>query len=218
MNIRKKYGTVTLAGAGPGDPELISVKAIKCLQQCDAVFYDFLIDTALLRYAKKAKKIYVGKRKGVNVLSQAELSKMLRDQAIKGKNIVRLKGGDPLIFGRGADEIEYLRSYHINVEVIPGISSATGIPAALGIPLTARGISSSVAFISGHAEDEKAHAPKPVEIPKTDTIVFLMGLTKLPVIVRSLRDAGWKETTPIIVISKGTYRDEKIASGTITTI
>lgn len=215
IDIRKKYGKVTLVGAGPGDPEFITVKAIKCLQKCDCVFYDYLIDKSLLDYAKKAEKIYVGKRKGANTLPQAELSKMLREKAMKGKSVVRLKGGDPLIFGRGADEIEYLRAYHIEVDVIPGVSSATGIPAALRIPLTARGISSSVAFISGHAEDEQAQLPKPVGIPKADTIVFLMGLTKLNIIVQSLLKAGWKETAPMIVISKGTYPDEKIVCGTI---
>ncbi len=113
-----------------------------------------MLDTSLLKYAPVAEHIYVGKRKGEHALSQEELSRQLKEKAVAGKKVVRLKGGDPLIFGRGADEIQYLRSYHVEVDVIPGISSATGIPSSLGIPLTARGISSSVAFLSGHEEDE----------------------------------------------------------------
>ncbi len=218
IDVRKKFGKVTLVGAGPGDAKLITLKGVECLKKADVVFYDYLIDTRLLNHCKKSKKIYVGKRKGEHALSQAVLSLMLRKHAQAGKDVVRLKGGDPLIFGRGADEIKYLQSYHIDVEVIPGVSSATGIPSLLGIPLTARGISSSVAFVSGHAEDEKSAQPQPVKIPQADTIVFLMGLTKLDVIVQSLRNDGWKDETPIIVISKGTKADEKIACATIATI
>lgn len=218
IDVRKKYGKVTLVGAGPGDPDLITLKAVKILQETDCVFYDYLIDKKLLEHAKKAEKIYVGKRKGEKVLAQSELSKMLRQKAQQGKNVVRLKGGDPLIFGRGADEIEYLHSYFIETQVIPGVSSATGIPSSLGIPLTARGIASSVAFVSGHSEDEDSANPLPVAIPKVDMIVFLMGLTKLGIIVESLRIAGWKETVPVIIVSKGSYPDEKIVCGAIENI
>ncbi len=213
IDVRKKYGKVTLVGAGPGDPELITLKGMEALKNADAVFYDYLADSQLLKYAKKAKKIYVGKRKGEDTLPQSELSKLLRQRAEQGQNVVRLKGGDPLIFGRGGEEIEYLRAFHIPVEVIPGVSSATGIPSSLGLPLTARGISSSVAFISGHGEDERNKQAQPISIPKTDTIVFLMGLTKLPLIVESLSKCGWPGETPIVIISKGTRPDEKIISG-----
>jgi len=218
IDVRRKYGPVTLVGAGPGDPELITLKGLKALQQADCIFYDYLIHPDLLLYAHKAEKIYVGKRKGEHTLPQAELSKMLRQKAMEGKKVVRLKGGDPLIFGRGADEIEYLQNYHIAVDVIPGITSATGIPSGLGIPLTARGISSSVAFISGHAEAEKEEQSSKLEIPHVDTIVFLMGLTKLSVIIDSLKKAGWPSDKPVMVVSKGTRMDEKIVSGTVDTI
>lgn len=218
IDARTKFGRVTLVGAGPGDPELITLKGIRALENADIVFYDYLIDTQLLQYAQKAEKIYVGKRKGNKALAQSELSKMLCVKAREGKNVVRLKGGDPLIFGRGADEIDYLRAYHIDVDIIPGISSATGIPSVLGIPLTARGVASSVAFVSGHGEDETTHRPKPVTIPQTDTIVFLMGLTKLNAITRSLKKSGWKNEAPVLVISKGTRSDEKIVYGNIKTI
>ncbi len=135
-----------------------------------------------------------------------------------GKTIVRLKGGDPFIFGRGADELAYLRGYHIPVEVIPGISSATGIPSGLGIPLTARGISSSVAFVSGHSEEESHLPVQPIDIPNVDTIVFLMGLTKLNMIIQSLRESHWPDDTPTMIISRGTRIDEKIVVGTIENI
>lgn len=213
IDVRKSYGEVLLVGAGPGDPDLITLKGIKALRKADCVFYDYLVHQDILEHAPKSQKIYVGKRKGEHTLPQSELSKQLRDKAREGKTVVRLKGGDPLIFGRGADEIEYLRSYHIAVEIIPGVSSATAIPSTLGIPLTARHVSSSVAFLSGYSEGEKTTEPKPIDIPTVDTIVFLMGLTKLDMIIKSLNDAGWRKETPIIVISKGTRLDEKIVSG-----
>ncbi|MFA5060325.1 MAG: uroporphyrinogen-III C-methyltransferase [Candidatus Omnitrophota bacterium] len=218
MDARKKYGCVSLVGAGPGDPGLITVKAVEALKKADIVFYDYLTSRSLLDHAKGAEKIYSGKRKGSHSLPQPELSRMLRVAAMDGKNVVRLKGGDPLIFGRGADEIQYLRSHHIPVEIIPGVSSVTGIPSALGIPLTARGISSSVAFLSGHGADEGRDNAGNIVIPKTDTIVFLMALSKLPAIIRSLKKAGWKNETPVMIVSRGTYPEEKIAVGTIATI
>lgn len=215
IDARKHYGKVILVGAGPGDPELITLKGIEALRKCDCVFYDYLVDKSLLNYAKRAEKFFVGKRKGQHTLSQAELSRRLKNQALSGKNIVRLKGGDPFIFGRGAEELEYLRSFHIEVEVVPGVSSATAIPASLQIPLTGRGVSSSVAFLSAHTEDEHLNVKTQIDMPKTDTLVFLMGLTKLDVIVRSLLKSGWHQSTPIILISKGTCLDQKILSGTI---
>jgi uroporphyrinogen III methyltransferase/synthase len=218
IDVRTRYGKVVLAGAGPGDPDLITVKAIKALKKADCVFYDYLADTRLLNYAPQAEHIYAGKRKGKHTFPQEELSRMLKEKAMAGKNVVRLKGGDPLIFGRGADEITYLRSYHIPVSVVPGISSATGIPADLMVPLTARGIASSVAFISGHEEGEGATYTKPITIPRADTIIFLMGLTKLDMIVASLKKAKWPDTTPIMIISKGTRPDERIVKGTLADI
>lgn len=215
IDVRRTYGPVYLIGAGPGDPDLITLKGARLLKSADCVFYDYLTPKELLRYAPKAEKIYAGKRKGQHTLPQSELSKLLKQKAMEGKTVVRLKGGDPLIFGRGADEIEYLRAYHIHVEVVPGVSSATAIPSSLGIPLTARGISSSVAFISGYEENERETTPRPVKIPDVDTVVFLMGLTKLDTIVQSLRQAGWKDTTPVAVISKGTCPDQKIVDGTL---
>lgn len=218
IDVRRTYGRVCLAGAGPGDPDLITMKAVKALKQADCVFYDYLAPKGLLVYAGNAEKVYVGKRKGEHTLPQEELSALLRQRAMQGKNVVRLKGGDPLIFGRGSEEIRYLRAYHIDVQVIPGVSSATGVPSSLGVPLTARGISSSVAFVSGYGRDEKGPEPRPVDIPDVGTIVVLMGLTKLDTVVASLERAGWPGKTPVLVVSRGTCADEKIVSGDLTTI
>ncbi|MDE2009697.1 MAG: uroporphyrinogen-III C-methyltransferase [Candidatus Omnitrophica bacterium] len=218
MDVRRQYGKVTLVGAGPGDPELMTVKGLKCLAQADCVFYDYLLDVSLLKHAPQAEHIYAGKRKGEHSLSQADLSRLLKEKAFAGKRVVRLKGGDPLVFGRGADEIQYLRSYHIEVDVIPGISSATGIPSSLGIPLTARGISSSVAFLTGHEEDENKDHPRQVAVPEADTLVFFMGLTKLNVIVQSLKESGRPLTTPVMIVANGTRPGQQIVQGTLGTI
>ena len=198
---------------------MITLKGIKALQRADCVFYDYLVDPSLLEHAPQAEHVYAGKRKGDHSLPQDELSRMLKEKSFAGKNVVRLKGGDPLIFGRGADEIQYLRAYHIDVTVIPGISSATGIPSSLGIPLTARGVSSSVAFLTGHEEDEnKKNTPQPIAIPKADTLVFLMGLTKLSVIIDSLVKTGWPQETPAMIIANGTKIEEQIVKGTLSNI
>lgn len=215
IDIRKSYGQVFLVGAGPGDPQLITLKAIEILKRADCVFYDYLLDSTLLKYAFTAEHIYVGKRKGEHTVKQDQLCQQLKNKALQGKKVVRLKGGDPLIFGRGADEISYLRSYHIPVQVVPGVSSATGIPSFLGVPLTARGISSSVAFLSGYAEAEDNQTNKDLVIPEVDTVVFLMGLSRLGQIVQSLIKAGWSKTKPIMVISNGTKADQKIVCSTL---
>lgn len=218
IDARRRYGRVTLVGAGPGDPRLITVYGIDALQEADCVFYDYLTDPALLKYAPKAEHVYVGKRKGCHALSQKDLSRQLRLKAMEGKRVVRLKGGDPFVFGRGAEEIQYLRSYHIEVDVIPGVSSATGIPSVLGVPLTARGISSSVSFVSAHGEDENRNSGKAIHIPESDTIVFLMGLTKLGQIVKTLRNKKWPADTPVMIVSNGTRRDQVVLTGTLLTI
>lgn len=218
IDIRRTYGKVILAGAGPGDPELITIKAVKALEYADCVFYDYLINKNLLKYAPQAEKVYVGKRKGSHVLSQEELSRQLKARALKGRNVVRLKGGDPLVFGRGGEEISYLRQYHIEVEVIPGISSATGLPSGVGVPLTARGFSSSVAFISGHAGEEDRENPQAVNIPPAETLVFLMGITKLEIIAQDMKKAGWSGDTPVMIVSRGTMPDEKIVTAPLSRI
>ncbi len=218
IDARLHYGHVHLAGAGPGDPELITLKAVNALRKAHCVLYDSLIEPTLLKFAPQAEHVYVGKRKGDHALSQQDICRLIKQKSYEGKNIVRLKGGDPLIFGRGGDEIEYLRSYHIPVDVIPGVSSATGIPSSLNIPLTARGFSSSVAFVSGYEHDEDHTQPRPIHIPQADTIVFLMGLTKLKQIIESLIAAKWPSSSLITLISKGTYYDQQVLQGNLSNI
>lgn len=218
IDVRKKYGKVFLVGAGPGEPELFTLKGVQVLKKADIVFYDYLVHKDLLDYALTAKKVNVGKRKGQAIISQGELSRLLKEAAMRGQTVVRLKGGDPLIFGRGAEEIDYLRSYHIQVEIIPGLSSVTAIPSSLAIPLTARGFSSSVALISGHEQAEIENRESLISIPQTQTLVFLMGLTKLDVIVKSLCRQKWSLNTPVAIISRGTRVDEKVLVGDLSNI
>lgn len=218
IDVRRDYGRVFLVGAGPGDPELITIKGIRALEAAECVFHDYLVPAQLLDHAPHAEKIYAGKRKGSHAMPQEELNRLMRQKATAGKTVVRLKGGDPLVFGRGADEIAYLRRCHIETEVIPGISSATGIPSRLGIPLTARGVAATVAFVSGYKHGEDETRPVPLDIPRADTLVFLMGLTKLDQIVESLEKSRRPGQTPVMVISKGTSPQEKIVSGTLSDI
>jgi len=220
LDVRRAYGRVILVGAGPGDPELITLKGVNALKQAGCVLYDYLIHKSVLEHAPAAEKIYVGKRKGEHTLKQADLSRLIRQKAMEGKSVVRLKGGDPLIFGRGAEELGYLRSYGIEVEVVPGVSSATAVPSSLGIPLTARDYASSVAFLSGHqAEEDETPGDNEISIPQhVDTLVFLMGLTKLEQIVAALKKSGKDPKTPVAVISRGTRCDQAVVTGTLATI
>ncbi len=218
LDVRLTYGKVILVGAGPGDPSLITQKGIEALRKADCVFYDYLVNKDLLQYAPHALHIYAGKRKKDHSFPQEQLSKMLKNKAMQGSNVVRLKGGDPLIFGRGAEEINYLRSYFIDVDVIPGVSSATGIPSLLGVPLTARGIATSVAFISAHSEDENIHGAKSIHIPKCDTLVILMGLSKSYEIIETLKKDNWPLSTPMMIVANGTRDNEQIVTGTLQTI
>ncbi|MCA9400181.1 MAG: uroporphyrinogen-III C-methyltransferase [Candidatus Omnitrophica bacterium] len=215
IDLRARYGNVYLIGAGPGDPELITVKGRRLLGRADCVLYDFLVDERLLDFAPNAEKIYVGKRKGEHSRRQEEINSLIRQRAQMGKTVVRLKGGDPLIFGRGADEMRYLKDYHIPVEIIPGVSSTTAIPSLLGLPLTARDVASSVAFVTAHLSCENKQEAQNVIVPKADTLVYLMGLTKLHQIVSSLLKEGWSKDTPILIAARGTRPDQQVFSGTL---
>ncbi len=219
INARRHYGKVVIVGAGPGDKDLITVKGKGILQKADVVFYDYLIPKGILAYAPHARKVYVGKRKGEKALPQEELNRQLR-KATQDKNklVVRLKGGDPLIFGRGMEEASYLKAYHIPTEIIPGVSSATGLPSYLGIPLTARGISSSVVFLSAYNAQGDSVLSNNFIVPKAETIVFLMGLTRLPQIVKRLIRDGWAKDTPVVVISQGMLSGEKVVKGNLSDI
>ena len=206
-SILDKQGTVSLVGFGPGDPELLTIKAAKAIDAADIIFYDDLIDDSYLA-DKKAKKIYVGKRAGYHHKEQAEINRLLLDAARESKNVVRLKGGDPMIFAHGSEEIEYLESNLIQVNVIPGITTASALAASQKISLTHRDFSSSVALVSGHT-------PQPVT-PDAETLVYYMGAQQLQAIATQLIDKeGWAFNTPVLLTYNVSRPDEQTFETTL---
>ncbi|MGB7881454.1 MAG: uroporphyrinogen-III C-methyltransferase [Nitrososphaeraceae archaeon] len=213
---------VFICGAGPGDPGLISVKGYRLLTKCDVVLYDRLVSKNLVdKIPSTIKKIYVGRESGKAVPThQSRTNKLMLAYVLKGKSVLRLKGGDPLIFGRGAEEAEYLRRHNIQFEIIPGISSAIAAPAYAGIPLTHRGYSSSVALITGHEDETKQHLGVNLKAVASavDTIVVLMGIERIEEIVQNLRAGGLKGTTKVAIVEKGTMKDQRVIVGNLNTI
>lgn len=206
-SIFDKQGTVSLVGFGPGDPELLTIKAAKAIDAADIIFYDDLIDDSYLA-DKKAEKIYVGKRAGYHHKEQAEINRLLLEAAREGKNVVRLKGGDPMIFAHGSEEIEYLESNLIKVNVIPGITTASALAASQKISLTHRDFSSSVALVSGHT-------PQPVT-PDAETLVYYMGAKQLQTIATQLIDKeGWAFNTPVLLTYNVSRPDEQTFETTL---
>ena len=206
-SILDKQGSVSLVGFGPGDPELLTIKAAKAIDAADIIFYDDLIDDSYLA-DKKAEKIYVGKRAGYHHKEQADINRLLLDAAREGKNVVRLKGGDPMIFAHGSEEIEYLESNLIKVNVIPGITTASALAASQKISLTHRDFSSSVALVSGHT-------PQPVT-PDAETLVYYMGAKQLQTIATQLIDKeGWAFNTPVLLTYNVSRPDEQTFETTL---
>lgn len=206
-SILDKQGTVSLVGFGPGDPDLLTIKAAKTIDAADIIFYDDLIDDSYLT-DKKAEKIYVGKRAGYHHKEQADINRLLLDAAREGKNVVRLKGGDPMIFAHGSEEIEYLESNLIKVNVIPGITTASALAASQKISLTHRDFSSSVALVSGHT-------PQPVT-PDAETLVYYMGAKQLQTIATQLIDKeGWAFNTPVLLTYNVSRPDEQTFETTL---
>lgn len=200
-SILDKQGSVSLVGFGPGDPDLLTIKAAKAIDAADIIFYDDLIDDSYLA-DKKAEKIYVGKRAGYHHKEQADINRLLLEAAREGKNVVRLKGGDPMIFAHGSEEIEYLESNLIKVNVIPGITTASALAASQKISLTHRDFSSSVALVSGHT-------PQPVT-PDAETLVYYMGAKQLQTIATQLIDKeGWAFNTPVLLTYNVSRPDEQ---------
>ena len=209
---------VTLIGAGPGDPDLITVKGVKALENAAVVLYDALINRELLKYAStNAKLIFVGKRKNFHSYSQDEINRLIIENAFEYGNVVRLKGGDPFIFGRGAEEIEYIASFGIETEVVSGISSSMAVPASQGISLTKRGVSESFWVITGTTSERKLSKDISLAAQSTATVVILMGMSKLNEIVAIFKKFG-KENVPTAIIQNGTTASEKIGLGTIDSI
>jgi uroporphyrinogen III methyltransferase/synthase len=216
-----KKGKVYLIGAGPGDPGLMTVKGLACLQEADVVIYDYLANEELLNSAKSgAEKIYVGKKGGDHTLPQERINSLILAKAGEGRIIVRLKGGDPFIFGRGGEEAEELAAAGIPFEIVPGITSAIAAPAYAGIPLTHRSYTSTVAFITGHEDPGKEESQIAWDKIATGigTLVFLMGVGNLPRIASELMRHGRSPKTPVALIRWGTLPEQETYLGTLETI
>jgi len=213
-----KSGKVYLVGAGPSDPGLITVKGLECLKKADVIIYDRLLDDRLLdSAASAAERIYVGKAAGEHTKPQDEINQLLVAKAREDKTVVRLKGGDPFVLGRGGEEAEALVQNSIPFEVVPGVTSAVAVPAYAGIPVTHRGMASSFAVITGHEYPNKDDSSINWEKLATgvDTLIFLMGMKNLPEIVSKLIEFGRPLDTPVAVIKEGTKPEQKTVVGSL---
>jgi uroporphyrinogen III methyltransferase/synthase len=216
-----KPGRVSLVGGGPGDPGLITVRGLERLRQADVVVYDRLVDRRLLAEAQPgAELIYVGKLANRHTLRQSEINSLLVAKAREGKAVVRLKGGDPFVFGRGGEEAEELVSAGIPFEIVPGVTSAVAVPAYAGIPLTHRAYSSSFSVITGHEDPTKPSSRLDWQklATGTDTLVCLMGVQNLSNIIENLVHYGRSPETPVALIRWGTWPDQETLVGTLATI
>jgi uroporphyrin-III C-methyltransferase len=207
----------SLVGAGPGDPDLITVKGAKTLAKADVVMYDALANDDLLKYAPNAKKIFVGKRKGYKRYSQERINELIVENAFNYGHVVRLKGGDPFVFGRGSEEIEYADHFGIPVEIVAGITSAIAVPGKLGISVTQRNIARSFWVITGTDSERKLANDVSLAAQSSATIVILMGMSKLGEIVKLFQQEG-KGEIPVAIIQNGTLKNEKLGIGVINTI
>jgi uroporphyrin-III C-methyltransferase len=213
-----KEPKLTLVGAGPGDPELITVKAINTLKAADLVLYDALVSEEILALIPVGTPaLSVGKRAGSHSYSQDEINELIVEFAYLYGHVVRLKGGDPFVFGRGSEEIDFAVRHGVSASVVPGISSALAVPAAANIPLTARGLSESFWVITGTTMQGVISEDVALAARSTATVVILMGLNKLEEIVHTFGTHG-KTDTPVAIIQNGTLKDQKMVTGTVSTI
>ena len=212
-----KPGKVYLVGAGPGDPELLTLKAVKALARADVVMLDDLVDRRVLDYAPGARVIEVGKRGGCKSTPQAFIERLMVRLASHGNVVARIKGGDPFVFGRGGEEALTLAKAGIECEVIPGITAGIGVPAALGIPVTHRGLARGVTFVTGHTRD--GSGPDWAALARTDTtLVIYMGMQRVVEITAALQAAGMPATTPAAAIQNGTTEFERHVIATLATL
>ena len=214
-------GKVYLVGAGPGDSKLITMRAVELLQKADVVLYDRLVSKKIISLIPKStKKIYVGRAVGDDTTHQNSTNDLMIMHAKSKKNVVRLKGGDPIIFGRGGEEAEFLREHKVKFEIVPGITSGIGSATYAGIPLTHRQYASSVVFVTGHEDPEKKiEAVKWKRLAKSvDTIVIMMGLSRIDIICKQLISGGLDKKTPVAVIQNGTTPQQKMIKGTVSNI
>jgi len=218
ISILDKEPRLTLVGAGPGDPELITVKAINVLKQADVVLYDALVSPAILEWIPKGIPAFsVGKRAGEHSYSQEEINELIVDFAYRYGHVVRLKGGDPFVFGRGSEEIEYAEAHGVHTTVIPGISSAIAVPASLKIPVTARGVSESFWVVTGTTRSGAISGDIALAAQSTATVVILMGLNKIQDIMATFAEHG-KGNIPVAIVQNGSLPNQKSVIGTVQSI
>ncbi len=209
-------GRVYLVGAGPGDPDLLTLRAVRLLQQTQAIVYDNLVSPEVLDYVSpNALRFYAGKRRNNHTLRQEEINALLVKLAREGKHVVRLKGGDPFIFGRGGEELETLAAHGISFEVVPGVTAASGVSSYAGIPLTHRDYAQSCLFVTGHLKDGSANLDWPSLVRPRQTVVIYMGLGGLPEICRQMVAHGAATDLPIAVVQNGSLQTQRVVTGTL---
>jgi uroporphyrin-III C-methyltransferase len=207
-------GHVSLVGAGPGDPALLTRAAVARLRKADLVLYDALVDEGVLGFARRARRFFVGKRAGRHALTQSEIHALMIRAARRGQRVVRLKGGDPFVFGRGGEEALALRAAGISYDVVPGVSSAVAAPEMAGIPLTHRGVSSGFLVVSGHEDDAFTTAIGQLQ-PGAITLVVLMGYARRAALAALLIERGWAPATPAAIVANGTRPAQQVWRGTL---
>lgn len=214
--VKPKGGCVYLVGAGPGDPELLTLRAVRLLQKADVIVYDNLVSPGVLEFVSpSAERIYAGKRRNEHTLRQEQINTLLVKLAHEGKRVVRLKGGDPFIFGRGGEEMQTLAASGVAFEVVPGVTAASGVSSYAGIPLTHRDYAQSCMFVTGHLKNGTADLDWPSLVRRNQTVVIYMGLGGLPEICREMIAHGALPDLPIAVVQDGSMVTQRVVTGTL---